>query len=288
MEKNTGRKFFVGGHWRCHGTQSDRVPERWKRADEKVTELVNSLNDGKVTGVVEVVVFPSDVFLPLVKKLLRSDFQIGAQNCGLNNCSAVNFSCDFVDVGCWVMKIDAPGEVSIEMLTKLEVPWVILGHSERRFLLNETNEVVANKVAHALSHGLKVIVCVGDTPTQQKAGSSIKTITKQISAFADKVVDWTNIVLAYEPVWALGTSVDPSPAQAQAMLREMRNWLLENTAPEVAASTRIIYAGVVMNLYHMSLLSICLFSLSLVQLVFCLAFEFCSTLVLLSYNLLTW
>nr|XP_011465747.1 PREDICTED: triosephosphate isomerase, cytosolic-like [Fragaria vesca subsp. vesca] len=84
------------------------------------------------------------------------------------------------DVGYWVMKIGALDEVSVEMLTKLEVPWVILGHSERRFLLHETNEVVANKVAHALFH--------------------------------DKVVDWTNIILAYEPVWAVETWVDVSPA----------------------------------------------------------------------------
>ncbi|KAL6184457.1 hypothetical protein ACLB2K_045858 [Fragaria x ananassa] len=116
------------------------------------------------------------------------------------------------DVGCWVMKIGALDEVSVEMLTKLEVPWVILGHSKRRFLLHETNEVVANKVAHALFHGLKVIVCVGDTLEQQNARSSIKAITEQINAFADKVVDWTNIILAYEPVWAVETWVDVSPA----------------------------------------------------------------------------
>ncbi|KAL6128254.1 hypothetical protein ACLB2K_071610 [Fragaria x ananassa] len=134
MVKNTDRKFFVGGHWRCHGTQRerDKGPEGRKRADDKVTGLVNSLNDGKVTDVVEVVVCPTDVFLPLVKRLLRSDFQIGSQNFGLNNCNAVNFSSDDVDVGCWVMKIGAPGEVSVEMLTKLEVLWVILGHSEKR------------------------------------------------------------------------------------------------------------------------------------------------------------
>ncbi|XP_050384779.1 triosephosphate isomerase, cytosolic [Argentina anserina] len=210
-----GRKFFVGGNWKCNGTL------------DEVKKIVNLLNDGKVpsSDVVEVVVSPPYVFLPLVKSTLRSDFHVAAQNC-------------------WVKKGGAfTGEVSAEMLKNLEVPWVILGHSERRALLGETNEFVGDKVAYALSQGLKVIACVGETLEQREAGSTMEVVAAQTKAIAEKVKDWTNIVLAYEPVWAIGTGKVASPAQAQEVHCELRKWLHANTSPEVAATTRIIYGG---------------------------------------------
>ena len=210
-----GRKFFVGGNWKCNGTI------------DEVKKIVNLLNDGKVPSpdCVEVVVSPPYVFLPLVKSTLRPDFQVAAQNC-------------------WVKKGGAfTGEVSAEMLKNLEVPWVILGHSERRALLGETNEFVGDKVAYALSQGLKVIACVGETLEQREAGSTVEVVAAQTKAIAEKVKDWTNIVLAYEPVWAIGTGKVASPAQAQEVHCELRKWLHANTSPEVAASTRIIYGG---------------------------------------------
>ena len=210
-----GRKFFVGGNWKCNGTI------------DEVKKIVNLLNEGKVPSqdVVEVVVSPPYVFLPLVKGTLRPDFHVAAQNC-------------------WVKKGGAfTGEVSAEMLKNLEVPWVILGHSERRALLGETNEFVGDKVAYALSQGLKVIACVGETLEQREAGSTMEVVAAQTKAIAEKVKDWTNIVLAYEPVWAIGTGKVASPAQAQEVHCELRKWLHANTSPEVAATTRIIYGG---------------------------------------------
>ncbi|EEF30953.1 triosephosphate isomerase, putative [Ricinus communis] len=109
-----GRKFFVGGNWKCNGTT------------EEVKKIVTTLNEAEVPSddVVEVVLSPPFVFLPLVKSLLRPDFQVAAQNC-------------------WVRKGGAfTGEVSAEMLLNLSIPWVILGHSERRALLNESNELL--------------------------------------------------------------------------------------------------------------------------------------------------
>ncbi|KAM5556382.1 triosephosphate isomerase, cytosolic [Rosa sericea] len=210
-----GRKFFVGGNWKCNGTI------------DEVKKIVNLLNEGKVPSqdVVEVVVSPPYVFLSLVKSTLRPDFHVAAQNC-------------------WVKKGGAfTGEVSAEMLKNLEVPWVILGHSERRALLGETNEFVGDKVAYALSQGLKVIACVGETLEQREAGSTMEVVAAQTKAIAEKVKDWTNIVLAYEPVWAIGTGKVASPAQAQEVHCELRKWLHANTSPEVAATTRIIYGG---------------------------------------------
>ncbi|CAI0411973.1 unnamed protein product [Linum tenue] len=181
------RKFFVGGNWKCNGTT------------EEVKKIVSTLNGGDVPSpdVVEVVVSPPFVFLPLVKTTLRPDFHVAAQNCWVKNGGAYT------------------GEVSAEMLVNLDIPWVILGHSERRSLLKESNDFVGDKVAYALAKGLKVIACVGETLEQREAGSTMEVVAAQTKAIAERVTDWTNVVLAYEPVWAIGTGKVASPAQAQ-------------------------------------------------------------------------
>ena len=110
---------------------------------------------------------PPFVFLPLVQSSLRSEFHVAAQNC-------------------WVKKGGAfTGEISAEMLGNLGIPWVILGHSERRALLGESNELVGDKVAYALSQGLKVIACVGEPLEQREAGSTMDVVATQTKAIAD-------------------------------------------------------------------------------------------------------
>ncbi|KAL1345328.1 hypothetical protein HN51_019088 [Arachis hypogaea] len=209
------RKFFVGGNWKCNGTT------------EEVKKIVTTLNEAKVPGedVVEVVVSPPFVFLPVVKSLLRPDFHVAAQNC-------------------WVRKGGAyTGEVSAEMLVNLSIPWVIIGHSERRQLLNESNEFVADKVAYALSQGLKVIACIGETLEQREAGITMAVVADQTKAIAAKIPSWNNVVLAYEPVWAIGTGKVATPAQAQEVHADLRKWIHSNVSAEVASSVRIIYGG---------------------------------------------
>lgn len=209
------RNFFVGGNWKCNGTS------------DEVKKIVTTLNEAEVPSedVVEVVVSPPFVFLPLVKSLLRSDFHVAAQNC-------------------WVRKGGAfTGEISAEMLVNLRIPWVIHGHSERRALLNESNGFVGDKVAYALSQGLKVIACIGETLEQRESGSTMAVVAAQTKAIADKVSNWHNVVLAYEPVWAIGTGKVATPAQAQEVHSELRKWLKDNVGTEIASSTRIIYGG---------------------------------------------
>ncbi|CAO1944468.1 unnamed protein product, partial [Urochloa humidicola] len=209
------RKFFVGGNWKCNGTGED------------VKKIVTVLNEAEVPSedVVEVVVSPPFVFLPQVKGLLRLDFAVAAQNC-------------------WVRKGGAfTGEISAEMLVNLQVPWVILGHSERRALLGESSDFVADKVAYALSQGLKVIACIGETLEQREAGTTMDVVAAQTKAIAEKISDWRNVVLAYEPVWAIGTGKVATPAQAQEVHDGLRKWLHSNVSPAVSESTRIIYGG---------------------------------------------
>ncbi|CAK9319648.1 unnamed protein product [Citrullus colocynthis] len=209
------RKFFVGGNWKCNGT------------NEEVKRIVSTLNEAEIPSEddVEVVVSPPFVFLSLVKSLLRSDIQVAAQNC-------------------WVRKGGAfTGEVSAEMLVNLGIPWVIIGHSERRLLLNESNEFVGDKVAYALSQGIKVIACVGETLEQRESGSTLDVVAAQTKAIAEKISNWENVVLAYEPVWAIGTGKVATPAQAQEVHAELRKWFQNNVSAEVAGSVRIIYGG---------------------------------------------
>jgi len=210
-----GRKFFVGGNWKCNGTT------------DEVKKIVGTLNEAKVPGedIVEVVVSPPYVFLSFVRALLRSDFHVAAQNC-------------------WVQKGGAfTGEVSAEMLVNLDIPWVILGHSERRQLLKESSEFVGDKVAYALSKGLKVIACIGETLQEREAGTTFDVVAAQTKAIAAKVTNWDNVVLAYEPVWAIGTGKVATPAQAQEVHADLRKWIHDNVSAEVAAAVRIIYGG---------------------------------------------
>ncbi|KZV35724.1 triosephosphate isomerase, cytosolic-like, partial [Dorcoceras hygrometricum] len=194
---------------------------------EEVKKIVSTLNAGEVPSkdVVEVVISPPFVFLPVVKSSLRPDFHVAAQNC-------------------WIKKGGAyTGEISAEMLVNLEIPWVILGHSERRSLFGESSEFVGDKVAYALSQGLNVIACVGETLEQREAGSTMEVVAAQTKAIAERITDWTKVVLAYEPVWAIGTGKVATPAQAQEVHYELRKWLQVNVSPQVSASTRIIYGG---------------------------------------------
>eukprot|EP00271_Cylindrocystis_brebissonii_P015011 TRINITY_DN36874_c0_g1_i1.p1 TRINITY_DN36874_c0_g1~~TRINITY_DN36874_c0_g1_i1.p1 ORF type:complete len:252 (+),score=62.62 TRINITY_DN36874_c0_g1_i1:128-883(+) len=209
------RKFIVGGNWKCNGTV------------ESVEKVVALLNSGEVPSedVVEVVVAPPFVFLPLTKSILRKDFALSAQNCWLHKGGAYT------------------GEISAEMLVNLEIPWVILGHSERRSLLKESNEFVGDKVAYALEKGLKVIACVGESLEQREAGQTLEVIAAQTKAIADKISSWERVVIAYEPVWAIGTGKVATPQQAQETHADLRKWIAENVSPDVAESVRIQYGG---------------------------------------------
>ncbi|KAI7844483.1 hypothetical protein COHA_001942 [Chlorella ohadii] len=209
------RKFFVGGNWKCNGTVKSNE------------ELVKVLNAAEVPGtdVVEVVVAPAAVHIPAVQAALRKDFSVSAQNC-------------------WQGKGGAfTGELSAEMLKDLGLPWVILGHSERRHILKESDEMIADKVAYALSQGLGVIYCIGEKLEERESGNTMAVNARQMKALADKISDWSQVVVAYEPVWAIGTGKVATPQQAQEVHDEVRKWLAANVSPEAAAATRIIYGG---------------------------------------------
>jgi len=135
------------------------------------------------------------------------------------------------------------GEISPAQLKDVGATWVILGHSERRQIFGETDELIAHKVVHALESGLKVIACIGETLQEREAGQTEAVVFRQMKALADAIKDWTNVVVAYEPVWAIGTGKTATPQQAQEVHAALRKWLTENVSADVSASLRIQYGG---------------------------------------------
>ncbi|CAM9121728.1 unnamed protein product [Chrysoparadoxa australica] len=135
------------------------------------------------------------------------------------------------------------------MIVDSGLEWVITGHSERRTgfgIQGETSALVAEKTKKAVAAGLNVMACVGETLEEREAGNTLKVVLEDhmaALAAALSTEDWAKVVVAYEPVWAIGTGKTASPEQAQEVHAAIRAWLSETVSPEVAAATRIIYGG---------------------------------------------
>ena len=137
------------------------------------------------------------------------------------------------------------GEISAGMLQGVGVNLVILGHSERRAYFNETASQLAEKVHTALQHQMEVIFCFGEELSDRKNNQHFAVVEHQIkdSLFALTAEAWKNIILAYEPVWAIGTGETASPEQAEEMHAAIRSWLSARYSEEIAASISILYGG---------------------------------------------
>ncbi len=135
------------------------------------------------------------------------------------------------------------GEISSSMLKESGAAWVILGHSERRQLFGETDEMVARKVASAMAAGLRPIACVGETLDQRDAEATLEVVERQVRAVIDELARQPGFgVIAYEPVWAIGTGLVASPEDAQAVHAMIRG-VLAQSSEELAQQTRILYGG---------------------------------------------
>ncbi|CAL8258163.1 unnamed protein product [Boreogadus saida] len=208
------RKFFVGGNWKMNGDK------------KSLGELIQTLNTAKLDANVEVVCGSPAIYLDFVRSKMDAKLGVAAQNCYK------------------VAKGAFTGEISPAMIKDVGVNWVILGHSERRHVFGEENdELIGQKTAHALENGLSVIACIGEKLDEREAGITEKVVFAQTKVIADNVKDWSKVVLAYEPVWAIGTGKTASPAQAQEVHDKLRAWVKTNVSEAVANSVRIIYGG---------------------------------------------
>ncbi len=210
------RRPMVAGNWKMHGTCAS------------VAELAEGLRDLVLSSDVDVAVFPSSVHVGQVLVGLQgSGIQVGAQDCSVEP-----------------MPGALTGEICASQLLDLGCSFVLVGHSERRQLLGETDEVVVRKFAAAQMCGLTPILCVGETLEQREAGRTLEVVVHQLGCVIDKlgVGVFSRAVVAYEPVWAIGTGLTASPQQAQEVHAVIRRQLAAENA-EIAAGVRILYGG---------------------------------------------
>ena len=211
------RKLFVGGNWKCNTTLEKSV--------NLVETLLNSLsfNSAKL----DVVIAPIFIHIPALKSGIKNAVQIAAQNCSLTSQGAYT------------------GEIAADQIKDIGIDWVILGHSERRSYFGEDSELVGKKVKIALATGLKVIACIGEKLEEREAGNTFDVVKNQLTAINKEVSheDWKNIVIAYEPVWAIGTGKVATPEQAQEVHEYIRKLMVEINNSEIAENVRIIYGG---------------------------------------------
>jgi triosephosphate isomerase len=208
------RKFIIGGNWKMNG-------------DKALIQQMSSTLNAETFGAAEVVVAPPFPYLATARAAFSPSIGVSAQNCSQNKSGAFT------------------GEISVEMLKDLSVDWVILGHSERREIFKESDDLVGEKVAFALKNNVKVIACIGEKLEDRQSGQTMDVVIRQLKGITSKISadEWKTVVLAYEPVWAIGTGVVATPAQAQETHEQIRNWLAENVSPKVAEETRIMYGG---------------------------------------------
>jgi triosephosphate isomerase len=209
------RLFFIGANWKENETL------------DPLTDLVlDVINPSRIDShYLQVVIAPSVIHIPKTMELLRRDIGVAAQTCSPYSFGAYT------------------GEVSTEMLKDFGVQWVLVGHSERRKMFGETNEVVAMKLVRSLSAGLNVILCIGETLEERQSGLTMESLHQQLEAALPSISNWRKVVIAYEPLWAIGTGRTATPEQAHEVHFGIRKWVRDRTTPHIAEALQIIYGG---------------------------------------------
>ena len=211
------RRYFIAGNWKMNNTAS------------KAVELINGIN-AQIAGEtsVDVAVCPTFTALDAASKALAgSNVKLGAQNMYTKASGAYT------------------GEISAEMLKEFNCTYVILGHSERREYFKETDAFINEKVKVVLENGMKPILCVGEKLEEREAGNTIAVVSKQTSEGMAglSAEDAQKVVIAYEPVWAIGTGKTATPALAQEVPAEIRKVLAGLFGAEASENIQILYGG---------------------------------------------
>ncbi|RAU44836.1 MULTISPECIES: triose-phosphate isomerase [unclassified Pseudomonas] len=210
------RRPMVAGNWKMHGTCAS------------VAELVEGLANIAIPEGVEVAVFPSSLHIGFVAECFEGhSIAVGAQNCAH-------------EAGQGALT----GEISPTQLQDAGCKLVLVGHSERRQIMGEGNEVLNRKFAAAQASGLIPVLCVGETLEERQAGKTLDVVGQQLDSIIEELgIDaFVSAVIAYEPVWAIGTGLTASPEQAQEVHAAIRAQLAKENS-EVAQGVRLLYGG---------------------------------------------
>lgn len=210
------RTRMVAGNWKMNKNLQEGVA-----LAKELTEVVKNPNCG-------VIICTPFIHLASVAEIVKdSAIELGAENCADKEKGAYT------------------GEVSAEMVKSTGAQWVILGHSERREYYNETPEILKEKVQLALANGLKVLFCIGETLEEREANKQNEVVKAELagSVFNLSAEEWKNIVIAYEPIWAIGTGKTATAEQAEEIHAYIRSCVAEVYGQEVADDTTILYGG---------------------------------------------
>jgi triosephosphate isomerase len=206
---------IIAGNWKMYKTA--------REAAEVIRALRGLLAD--VTGVEVVICPPFTALAAALEAASGSGIAIGAQDCY------------------WEKEGAFTGEVAVPMLADLGCRYVIVGHSERRQFFGETDATVDKKIGAVLAHGLTCVGCLGETLQEREAGQTLQVLERQVrGGFARHLIS-PHLVIAYEPVWAIGTGRTATPAQAQEAHAFLRGLVNQIAGRETAASIRLLYGG---------------------------------------------
>ena len=210
------RKKIVAGNWKMNNNLSETI------------KLINDLKIHINGNNVKVMIAPAFTFLQTaVKQIKGFDIEVISQN--INNNSSGAYT----------------GEVSAEMLKSIGVNTTLVGHSERRAYYNEDDELLLNKLKHSIECGMNVIFCFGEELSDRKSQNHFTVVKNQLDSTVMKVdkSSWKKIILAYEPVWAIGTGETASAEQAQEMHEYVRKCISESFGKEISNNVSILYGG---------------------------------------------
>lgn len=210
------RRPMVAGNWKMHGTRAS------------VAELVSGLSRLALPGSIEVAVFPPELFIHrVVEGVQGTGILIGSQNSAVQPGQGA-----------------LTGEISPAQLADAGCTLVLIGHSERRQLIGEDDDVLNRKFAAAQESGLKPVLCIGETLEEREAGKTLEVVGRQLNSIIDAlgITAFANAVIAYEPVWAIGTGLTATPQQAQDVHAAIRSQLAAKDA-EIAANVQVLYGG---------------------------------------------
>ena len=213
------RRKIVAGNWKMNKSFPD--------AEELIAEIADKL-ESLDTDHQDVIICPPYVYLEMATDIAEeSVFSVGAQNMNENNNGAFT------------------GEISGPMLKSMEVDYCIIGHSERRKYFHEDHKLLAKKVDAAINNDIRPIFCCGEVLAEREAGRHFEVVKKQLeeSLFHLTSDEFEQAVIAYEPIWAIGTGVNATPEQAQEMHAYIRQQIELKYGEDIAATTSILYGG---------------------------------------------
>jgi len=213
------RRPIVGGNWKCN---PDKI--------EKLPELIANINACDTTGC-DVYVCPSPLHMGLCYDKFTNGAKCAPQNCNFKGCGAFT------------------GEMAADQMVDMKMEWCLIGHSERRGEFGlptpvESNDLMAKKMKYLLDKGIKVVYAIGEPlPVREKGIDAVLAYCVEQLTPCKDLLDATKVVIAYEPVWSIGTGVTASPEQAQETHAAIRKWISENVSTECAENIRIQYGG---------------------------------------------